>query len=580
LRSYARFRRVASVLVALTLGGGALSVALSPTAQAAEPADVSIRLPTISYSHMLVDQARHRVLITTGQYSSPRTDALLVYDFDGNLLKTVTDSLLSRPSGLALSEDGTKLYVASTEYILAYNADTYDSRVGYLADADLGACGREIAATGGTLYFTELSENVGTDCTKGSYLHYKPPGSNGQISLTGGQNFRFAASQPSAPGRLLYTSASDSGFSSVADLYDTVNGKWVSGRHWSATSTSLAPIAQDAALSADGSLVGLADGTAGFRLLKGSDMSDASPGWSAPPADASATAVAFSPDGSLVARGLAAPGDEADLLVQDADPTTGDAPRGFVFQDGADGGDRIASRGLAWSADASKLFAVTSDAAGDAYWLHIVSNAGSRYHAAFQGPLTVRPGSPYAGQAVELSGTIVLNGPAYGPPARLTAVRTDASGSHQLDPVTAAADGSFTIEDTPPDAGTATYTVSYAGDTEHDPAADATTTVTVAKAPTTLALTAPTAAGADGSVHIAGTLTTTGTALPEGTVVRVQRRTKGGAASSLPTLSVAANGTFAFDDVPGHGDTLYTVDFNGDDNHATSTDWLVVPATG
>ncbi|WP_335982838.1 hypothetical protein [Streptomyces sp. CA2R106] len=164
------------------------------------------------------------------------------------------------------------------------------------------------------------------------------------------------------------------------------------------------PVAQDASLSADASLVGLADGADGFRLLNGADMSDAA-GWSAPPAGASATAVAFSPDGSLVARGMAASGDDADLLVQDADPTHGDTPRSFVFQDDSDGGDRIASRGLAWSSDASKLFAVTGDSAGDAYWLHIISNPGSRYHAAFQGPLTLRPGTPYAGQPVELSGT-------------------------------------------------------------------------------------------------------------------------------------------------------------------------------
>ncbi|WP_335982840.1 hypothetical protein [Streptomyces sp. CA2R106] len=120
--------------------------------------------------------------------------------------------------------------------------------------------------------------------------------------------------------------------------------------------------------------------------------------------------------------------------------------------------------------------------------------------------------------------------------------------------------------------------MSYAGDAEHDPADDATTTVTVDKAPTSLTLAAPTSA-TGGSVHIAGTLTTTGTALPAGTVVRVQRRTKGGA-PSLPTLRVGADGTFAFDDVPGPGDTLYTVDFKGDDDHATSTDWVVVPATG
>ncbi|WP_328459287.1 Ig-like domain-containing protein [Streptomyces sp. NBC_00448] len=577
MRRHARFRRVASVLLALALGGGALSVALSPAAQAAEPSDVSIRLPTISYSHMLVDQARHRVLITTGQYSSPRTDALLVYDFDGNLLKTVTMSKLDRPSGMALSEDGGLLYVGSTDYVLALNADTYASG-SLLGDAHQGVCGREIATADGKAFYTNLAANVGTDCTRATYLDYRTFGLNGTSTLTSGQNFRFAVPQPGAPGLLLYTSTYGT-TESYANLYDMSKAKYVSGRSWPGTVAAPALAAQDDALNADGSLVGLAYGAAGFRLLKASDMSDADPGWSAPPADASATAVAFSPDSSLVARGLAAPGDEADLLVQDADPAHGDAPRSFVFQDGADGGDRIASRGLAWSADASKLFAVTSDAAGDAYWLHIVSNAGSRYHASFQGPLTVGPESPYAGQKVELSGTIVLNGPASGAPARLTAVRTDASGSHQLDPVTSAADGSFTIEDTPSQAGTATYTVSYAGDAEHDPAADATKTVTVAKAPTTVALTAPTAAGAGSSVHIAGTLTTSGTALPQGTVVRVQRRTKGGAAS-LPTLRVAADGTFAFDDAPGPGDTLYTVDFNGDADHATSGDWLVVPATG
>jgi hypothetical protein len=570
------------VLLALTLGGGALSVALSSAAQAAEPSDVSIKLPTVSYSHMLVDQARQRVLITTGQYTSPRTNALLVYDFDGNLLQTVTDSrILDRPSGLALSADGTELFVASTDYITVLNADTYASAGGWLSDAHLGLCGREVALAGGKVWWTENTANVTVDCTNtttSTWLDYKTPGVNKVTSQTWGLNFRFATPQPGAPGKLLYTSTYSSGLASYATLYDTVNMKGVSGRSWSGDSANPAPTAQDAALNADGSLVGLADGTAGFRLLNGANMADASPGWSAPPADASATAVSFSPDGSLVARGLAAPGDEADLLVQDADPAHGDAPRSFVFQDGSDGGDRIASRGLAWSSDASKLFAVTGDAAGDAYWLHIISNAGSRYHSAFQGPLSVQPGSPYAGQAVSVSGTIVLNGPTAGrQPAKLTAVRTDASGAHPLDPVTAAADGSFTFQDTPPDAGSATYTVSYAGDADHDPATDVTTKVTVAPAPTTLTLAAP-ADNGTGGVHIAGTLTTSGTALPAGTVVRVQRRTKSGGAASLPTLRVGADGTFAFDDTPGPGDTLYTVDFKGDPNHAISSDWFTVPS--
>lgn len=583
--SHARFRRVRGLLAALAVCAGALAggVPAAHAAEPGEPSDVVVKLPSTTYSRMLVDQARQRVYVTTGALSAT-THALLVYDFDGNLLRTVTTEALLDPGAMALSADGSILYVAVGSYILMFNPDTFAYIGGgwVLSDFFKGRCTGDIAATGSTLWFTRMTgQTAAKDCatepqalysgalTGGSY----PQGLTGVVdpkvttSPAGDTIVEAFATYGSAP-RLAV------GVYSATSPYP----RQLALRAFAAA-TDPSTVPRDVAVSPDGALALVAAGVSGTKALSTADLSEVAPGYAPLPAGTSSTAVAFSPDGSLVARGGAADGDTADLLVQKADPAQGDTPREYAFTDGTAGGDRVAERGLAFSADGSRLFAMTTDAAGDAYWLHVISHPDARYHSAFDGPPSAQPAAPFAGQPVQISGTLRLNGPAPTAPVQVTAVRHDADGDHPVPTATVGADGSFTLQDTPSVTGQATYTVSFAGDAAHDPAADTTVGVDVAKAPTGLTLDPPTQTTRAG-VELHGALSTAGVPLPAGTVVHVTRLTHKGAAD-LPAASVGADGSFTVDDVPpSAGSTLYAVAYAGDALHEASADWVTVQVTG
>ncbi|MFJ2956222.1 Ig-like domain repeat protein [Streptomyces sp. NPDC087270] len=588
-RSHALFRRSGRLVAALALGGSLLATAV-PAAQASaepgEPNDVAVKLPTASYSRMLVDQARGRVYVTTGSGVNAATAELLVYDFDGNLLKTVNiGSSMFVASAMMLSADGSILYLTAASDVLIFNADTLAlTGNGWVRhDFFQGECPGDIGTAGGKLWFTRMtSQAYPKDCTT-------EPQALNSGRFDGGGGFvrgvftyvdaKFATS-PGIPDRLVETFASNGTPKLYVGLYDatTTGPQQLALRSYTAA-TDPSALPRDVAISPDGAVTAVAAGTAGTKVLSTTDLSDASPGYGPLPAGTSSTAVAFSPDGSLVARGGAVDGAAADLLVQGADPAQGDTPRQYAFTDGADGGDRIADRGLAFSADGSRLFAMTTDAAGDAFWLHVITNPDARWHSAFDGPLTVQPDHPYAGGSVRIAGKLRLDGPAPSDPVRVTAVRHDADGDHTVPSATVGADGTFTVADTPSTTGTAVYTVSFAGDAAHDPAPDATVSVDVAKAPTQLALDPPGTATADG-VDLHGTLSSSGATLPAGTVVNVQRLTSKGAID-LPDTAVAADGSFTVHDVPpaAAGNVLYTVVYAGDALHEGSADWVTLKIT-
>ncbi|MFJ5213250.1 Ig-like domain repeat protein, partial [Streptomyces sp. NPDC088354] len=151
--------------------------------------------------------------------------------------------------------------------------------------------------------------------------------------------------------------------------------------------------------------------------------------------------------------------------------------------------------------------------------------------------------------------------------------RTDSAHTDgtPLGTATVAADGTFEVKDTPSALGDNTYTVSYAGDAEHD-AATGTGTVSVARAASLLTVDAPAAAIPGDEVTVTGTL---GSTVPfaDGTTVSVSRtdsaHTDG---TPLGTATVAADGTFEVKDTPSaQGDNTYTVSYAGDTTHADAT---------
>ncbi|MFQ6144272.1 hypothetical protein ACLMNJ_14490 [Streptomyces seoulensis] len=582
--SRTRSRRARGLLAALTVCAAALFTG-APAAQAAEPgepSDTTVRLPTDSYARMLVDQARGRVYVSTGGLSST-VGEVLVYDFDGTLLKTVKTGATDGASAMMLSADGSILYVAASSYLLVFDADTLAYVGGGWVSNDFfkGLCPGDVGTAGGKLWFTRLtSQYRPKDCATETQALYSGGLLGGSHDRAGDSlvGAKFATS-PGVPDKIVQTYATFGTPKLVVGVYDATStaARRLALRTYTAAADPAAT-PRDVAISPDGTLAAVAAGTSGVKTLSTTNLADAAPGYGPLPQGADATSVAFSPDGSLVARGGAADGDAADLLVQRADPTAGDTPRAYAFTDPTAGGDRVADRGLAFSADGSRLFAMTTDAAGDAYWLHVISRPDARYHSAFDAPPTVRPGSPYAGQAVRISGTLRLNGPAAAASARVTAVRHDADGDHTVPAATVGPDGSFTLADTPSTTGTATYTVSFAGDAAHDPAPDATVSVDVVKAATDLTVGTPSRTGTSGVV-LHGALGTAGTALPAGTVVDVQRLTKKGA-TELPAVTVGPDGGFTVTDTPpAAGSTLYTVSYAGDALHEPSADWVTVQVT-
>ncbi|WP_247695344.1 hypothetical protein [Streptomyces sp. B93] len=154
----------------------------------------------------------------------------------------------------------------------------------------------------------------------------------------------------------------------------------------------------------------------------------------------------------------------------------------------------------------------------------------------------------------------------------MTATRTDAGGSHDLGPATVRSDGTFTVLDEPDLVGEATYTVSFLGDLTHRPATDLTHTVTVGKAPTSIALTAPAEASLSGGVHAHHRhVHRAGQGAPRAGDAEVERTDRLGS-GTLSSVTVAADGTFTIDDLPRtRRDTTYTVSWPGDDPHQPST---------
>lgn len=560
-------RRCAATLTALTLGCAGLTALTAPAAQAAD--DDVAKLPISSFSTMLVDSVHERVYVSDDTRSRTTASAVLVYNFQGQRV-TSLPSAAGAVAGMALSDDGTRLYVSEMGRIAAYDTETY-ARSTYSGTPYYGECGRSIAYSGGRVWYGEIDYTTQCD-DRTSYLYGTTTGSYAYTGWSGAGRFQFATT-PRTPNLLVtgqtWTAAGPDPYLTTFDSSGHTLVRGPQRRFADATGAGALKL-KDLALTPDGSRLAVADAAYGTRLLNTADLSDAPAPYQPLPEGASASAVAFSPDGTTVARGAAATGSTADLLIQKADPADGTAALEFAFESDLDG-NRIAPHGLGWSADGSRLFAVTSNVSGSAYWLHVIQPPAAQHDSRFTGSLSTTPGRAVAGEPLGIRGRLELDGPAPAEPVRVTAVRHDASGDRKLGAAEVDADGTFTVLDVPSLVGEATYTLSFTGDVTHRPADDATLTVPVAKAPTTIALTAPAEATKGDALEITGALTGQGRALPAGITLTVERGDKKGS-GRLTSAAVAADGTFRIGDLPRvNGQVTYTVGYAGDDLHSEST---------
>lgn len=134
--------------------------------------------------------------------------------------------------------------------------------------------------------------------------------------------------------------------------------------------------------------------------------------------------------------------------------------------------------------------------------------------------------------------------------------------------VTTAADGTFTVTDTPPVGGAVSYVVLWDGNSDFR-WSRATVTVTVAKHPSSLTLSGPTTGIAGKPLKFSGAVNPGGPAPRAGssvTVLRTVSNRNGTVTTALPAVPLASDGSFSFTDTPTQGGQYtYTAQWAGDD---------------
>ncbi|MBO1334698.1 Ig-like domain repeat protein [Streptomyces sp. VRA16 Mangrove soil] len=554
------------------LGAAGLVGVTAPAASAATPADVAVRLQMSSFGSMVVDSEHQRVFVADNwTENSTYSGNILVYDFEGRRIGLINNYFTT--SGMALSADSSTLYVADVSTVTSYDTQTLKSTATTYVDSGR-RCSRAAAFSGGSLWYTYAPDAYEGSCA--TYTRNLVSVRGGSVAGGGwtGAGPLSLEAVPQAPNKLVVAQSLNAAASNpYLTVIDTTDGSSVRGpeRRFAAADGSGALNTKDTALSPDGTKVAVADANypGGTRLLNADDLSDAATGYQALPDGAKSTAVAFSGDGKYIARGAAASGSTPDLLIQPADPDQGGTPLEFAFEGDLDG-NSVVPEGLAWSADGSRLFAVTTDGVYGR-WLHIVTPPAEQYDSRFGTGLTQSPSAAVVGEPLGLRGKLEFDGTAPATPGQVTAVRKDADGTTELAPVKVAADGSFTVLDVPDRVGEATYTVSYLGDLTHRPATDITKTVQVGKAGSKITLSAPAEASKEAGVEITGTFEAGGPALSAGTSLKVRRTDRLGT-GELTSVTVGADGTFRIKDLPRTTKTVtYEVSWAGDDLHEGAT---------
>ncbi|MEU7004851.1 hypothetical protein [Nonomuraea sp. NPDC046570] len=167
---------------------------------------------------------------------------------------------------------------------------------------------------------------------------------------------------------------------------------------------------------------------------------------------------------------------------------------------------------------------------------------------------------------------------------RVTVTRRLADGTIETLPeVTTAADGAFTITDTPQVGGMIWYEVRWAGDSVYEPALSMYGT-TVAKLQPVLTLAGPETEVAGRRIEFSGALDAGGRLPSSGaqlTVLRAVTTRNGTVTTALPSVPLSNDGSFGFADTPeAGGEYTYTVKWAGDAIFMPAEDRHVVTVRG
>ncbi|MGE3811580.1 MAG: hypothetical protein AB7I24_08530 [Candidatus Nanopelagicales bacterium] len=517
-----RRRAGIAVLVSAALAASALAV---PSAAQGATTTTAV-LPWTTFGDIV---AVGTTVVVSGGTGS---EGLALRNADGSARSVLAG--IDGGEGMALSADRSTLFVALPDTHAVVAVDTVTWQESDRFDVGGSACPDQLAVAGGRVWFSD-------PCTPASTVRSLQPSTGAVASTSVTASDPLLAAAPGSPDRLVVAgrgttpasaevyAVSGSALNLQASFDGTVNGDPALGD------------VQDLAVDSEGLHVDIVGtqpwGTVRFALSDGSLAGQFSGG-------VYPRAVATTPSlGGLVATGF---DDAPDIPV----------PSILVYRNG-DGmvhdsysiRGAVRARGLVWSPDGGRLYAVAREGV-----LRVVADAGVA-----DAVLAVDvPASALMNTSVTVSGYLRVHGsPIAG--AELSVRRDSAGTSTVLPTVQTAEDGSYSFQ-APLGTADALYTVGYAGTSTVAPvrttrrvvALQTTSTLTMA-APATVARTSPYA--------LTGTLTSGGSPVA-GASLTVERTDLSGTTSS--SVSTEADGTFSVADTPAvGGDVAWTVSWAG-----------------
>ena len=492
--------RVRAVLLMSGLAGALSLVAMSPQATAAPwtstgrpPAGLAGAepgtLPITNFHQFVVDAAHGHLFFTQGHGSIDnftQHNAITVTNLSGQPVATIGGQ--DNVQGIALSPDGSTLYAA----------DEGDDAVSAISTTTLQETVRYPLGTGNAPYGVAVQSGkvwVGYEGTAGAFIGEIDPTMPPASAFTPQAVSSFFSVGPDLRG-----DPADGGTLLASDSYDTID--WASIGSYN---VGAAPPTVYQPPSTPGSCSGMVS----YAVLPGgADFVAACQGTadaSQPPPTAAVVynSQTYAQVGSYgagavpVAVAVAPAGPQAGTVAAGA----GQAPGIAVYPPGAQApvneyavpGSQIwlVNDGLAFSADGSALYAVYQDGGGTPgttvdFFLRVYDSPTVTASAiTLSGPAKV-----IRGHSLTISGKLALT--VGQPPAgsRITITRSLAGASGVTTWTrTTAADGAFSLTDSPPELGAYTYAAAYDG-TAATQAATASRAVLVTKIPSSLRLTA------------------------------------------------------------------------------------------
>jgi DNA-binding beta-propeller fold protein YncE len=376
----------------------------------------STTLPLTSYGGLSLAEADGHVFVSGGNGSS----TIAVLDTDGNLVSTITG--LSAPSGMAYDASSSTLYVAQRDAssIAVIDAATA-TKSGSLSISPLSAP-RQLALAGGRLWFSH-------DCPSGApqvgtVASIAADGSDldtGAIAMTNCLTFAVSPS-----GETLVIGDTEVGPTTIRAYDISTDPPTLLAGAWNAGGSSFL---EQMAVEADGAAVLTAGAWPhAVQSLSLTDLSVAA----SYATISGPNSVALSADGNFLAAGRAGPSG-VDVFVYE----TGSGSLVRTYELGAR--QTLQPRGLAFSADAGELYAVTRHAKTGQLILRVLgapTSAPATTSTTLAAPTpvtynrTIRVKAHVNGAT---SGTVAIYATPYGSARELVAVgRVDDAGNFSV----------------------------------------------------------------------------------------------------------------------------------------------------